>query len=143
MFMRTRTRPAAGSGASIRCLHRDEHREQLHEPPEACNTIAPASGTGRLEHGETLRAMLTNPRRDPIPSLTMGRSCRFAPSHAIVNSAKPTRAAIVMETTAQCGTSAVSSTQTTRIDAGTRSKRRWAKTVPTRVALVPGGASGR
>ena len=78
-----------------------------------------------------------------MPSLTTGRSCRFAPSHATVKSAKPTAAAIVIETTAQCGTSAVRSTQTTRIVAGTRSKRRCAKTVPTSVALVPGGASGR
>ena len=39
--------------------------------------------------------------------------------------------------TAQCGTSAVRSTQTTSIVAGSRSKSRCANTVPTSVALVP------
>ena len=78
-----------------------------------------------------------------MPSLMTGRWCRFAPSQATVKSANPTKAAIPNETTAQWGTSAVSSTQTTRIVAGTRSKSRWAKTVPMSVALVPGGASGR
>ena len=78
-----------------------------------------------------------------MPSLTIGRWWRRAPSHAIVKSANPTAAPIMNATTAQWGTSAVSSTQVTRIVAGTRSNRRCAKTVPTSAALVPAGASGR
>ena len=83
--------------------------------PRHCSRIAPASGTGAFSTERPCRPMLTSSRIEPMPSLTTGRSCRFAPSHATVNSAKPTAAAIVIETTAQCGTSAVSSTQTTRM----------------------------
>ena len=86
--------------------------------------------------------MLTSSRIEPMPSLTTGLSLRLAPSQAIVKRAKPTAAAIVIDTIAQCGTSAVRSTHVTRIDAGTRSNRRWAKTVPTSVALVPGAHRG-
>ena len=111
--------------------------------PRHCRSTAPASGTGSLSTASPCRPMTRSWRTEPMPSLTTGRWCRLAPSQAIVKSANPTSAAMPNETTAQCGTSAVSSTQTTRIVAGTRSKSRCAKTVPTSVALVPGGASGR
>ena len=73
----------------------------------------------------------------------MERCCRRALIQATVKSVKPTATTISNAVTAQCGTSAVRSTQTTSSVAGTRSKSRCAKTVPTRVAVVPGGAFGR
>ena len=48
-------------------LHRDVHREELHEPARRCRSTAPASGTGALSTESPCRPMLTSWRAGAHP----------------------------------------------------------------------------
>lgn len=137
MFIKSRTSAAAGSGTSSEnALVTAQTAKSWNVHPTVWKTMAAIAAPGARSTASPWRAIASSRRAVRSPCVGAREALR-ADRTATASRPTPTSPTITIPVTAQCGSFAVVITYPTSRAIGKRSNRRWAKTVPSSVALVP------